>query len=213
MALLSMTSQRLMVGLQLLLSPLGSNVVTRAACCSIGIGLPVYSTFKAIENKDQNEQQKWLVYWAVYGSFSVVEVFADKILSSTFLSYPLLKLWIPLYYHVKFAFLVWLQLPTANGAKQLYEGYLRPFLSRHRVNLDQLTEFVNCRITSFVIAHQGEIQFARELFMKSLKSANQMIGDIIRPAGGQSRGAFQGPSRRIQDSEPDNNNDQSSDAN
>lgn len=32
--------------------------------CSVGIVLPVYSTFKAIEKKDQNEQQKWLLYWA-----------------------------------------------------------------------------------------------------------------------------------------------------
>ncbi|OVA04545.1 TB2/DP1/HVA22-related protein [Macleaya cordata] len=69
------------VGLRLLLSPLGSNVVVRTACCSVGIALPVYNTFKAIENKDQNEQQKWLLYWAAYGSFSLAEVFSDKILS------------------------------------------------------------------------------------------------------------------------------------
>ncbi|KAL0739530.1 hypothetical protein Bca4012_015740 [Brassica carinata] len=91
------------VGLRVLFSPLGSNIVLRTACCSVGIGLPVYSTFKAIENRDQNEQHKWLVYWAAYGSFSLVEVFTDKLIS-----------WFPLYYHVKFAFLVWLQLPTVD---------------------------------------------------------------------------------------------------
>ena len=32
--------------------------------CSIGIVLPVYKTFKAIEKKDQDEQQRWLLYWA-----------------------------------------------------------------------------------------------------------------------------------------------------
>ncbi|KAK1317769.1 HVA22-like protein k [Acorus calamus] len=52
------------VGLRLLLSPLSSNVVIRTACCSVGIAYPVYSTFKAIENKDQSEQQRWLLYWA-----------------------------------------------------------------------------------------------------------------------------------------------------
>jgi len=103
------------VGLRVLLSPLGSNVVLRTACCSIGIGLPVYSTFKAIESRDQNEQQKWLIYWAAYGSFSLVEVFTDKLIS-----------WFPMYYHVKFAFLVWLQLPTIEGAKQIYSNHLRP---------------------------------------------------------------------------------------
>ena len=52
-----------------------------SSSCSVGIGLPVYSTFKAIENRDQNEQHKWLTYWAAYGSFSLVEVFTDKLIS------------------------------------------------------------------------------------------------------------------------------------
>ncbi|KAG4911654.1 hypothetical protein JHK82_052257 [Glycine max] len=38
-----------------------------------------------------------------YGSFSAAEMFAEKLFS-----------WIPLYYHMKFAFLVWLQLPTLD---------------------------------------------------------------------------------------------------
>ncbi|XP_027112310.1 HVA22-like protein k isoform X2 [Coffea arabica] len=92
------------VGLRLLLCPLGSNVVTRTACCSVGMVLPVYSTFKAIETRDQNEQQKWLLYWAAYGSFSIVEMFTDKFLY-----------WFPLYYQMKFAFLVWLQLPSVEA--------------------------------------------------------------------------------------------------
>ncbi|XP_048335039.2 HVA22-like protein k isoform X2 [Ziziphus jujuba] len=92
------------VGLRLLLCPLGSNIVVRTACCSVGIVLPVYSTCKAIERKDHDDQQKWLLYWAAYGSFSLVEVFSDKFIS-----------WFPLYYHLKFAFLVWLQLPSVDA--------------------------------------------------------------------------------------------------
>ncbi|XP_065874590.1 HVA22-like protein k isoform X4 [Euphorbia lathyris] len=103
------------VGLRLLLSPLGSNIVVRTACCTVGVVLPVYSTFKAIEGKNQNEQQKWLIYWAAYGSLSLVEVFADKLLS-----------WVPMYYHVKFAFLVWLQLPSA---------YIR-IVSKHQAEIE-----------------------------------------------------------------------------
>ncbi|CAM8929530.1 unnamed protein product [Rhodiola kirilowii] len=169
------------VGLRVLLSPLGSNVVTRAACCSIGIGLPVYSTFKAIEKKDQNEQQKWLVYWAAYGSFSLVEVFTDKILS-----------WFPLYYHAKFAFLVWLQLPTVEGSRLLYNKYLCPFFLRHEARLDNITGIIYSEIVKFVIAHQGDIQFAKKLFRKMLSSVN----GVIHPAKKQSRGAIEGPSTR-----------------
>ncbi|KAI3695549.1 hypothetical protein L1987_78546 [Smallanthus sonchifolius] len=52
------------VGLQLLLCPLGSNIVLKTACCSVGVIVPVYSTFKAIETNNRTDQQKWLLYWA-----------------------------------------------------------------------------------------------------------------------------------------------------
>ncbi|XP_057777955.1 HVA22-like protein k isoform X2 [Salvia miltiorrhiza] len=70
----------LQVRLRLLLCPFGSNIVVRTACCSVGVVLPVYSTFKAIETKDQDDQHKWLVCWAAYGSFIVAEIFTDKLL-------------------------------------------------------------------------------------------------------------------------------------
>ncbi|RVX12399.1 HVA22-like protein k [Vitis vinifera] len=55
----------------------------------------------------------------------------------------------PLYYHMKFAFLVWLQLPSTDvylgvnwlsltGAGHLYMRHLRPFLLRHQAKLDQI---------------------------------------------------------------------------
>uniref|UniRef100_A0A2P2KIE8 HVA22-like protein n=1 Tax=Rhizophora mucronata TaxID=61149 RepID=A0A2P2KIE8_RHIMU len=43
---------------------------------------------------------------------------------------------------MKFAFLVWLQLPSTNGARQLYTNHLRPFLVRHQARLDQIMEFL-----------------------------------------------------------------------
>ncbi|XP_021888879.1 HVA22-like protein k [Carica papaya] len=152
------------VGLRLLLSPLGSNIVIRTACCTVGIGLPVYSTFKAIERKDPKEQQKWLIYWAAYGSFSLVEVFADKFLH-----------WVPLYYHLKFAFLVWLQLPTIDGAKHLYDLHLRPFLSRHQARLDLLTGLAYGEMVKLIDAHQSEFQFARTLIVKITGSVDQIL--------------------------------------
>uniref|UniRef100_A0A453B9M8 HVA22-like protein n=1 Tax=Aegilops tauschii subsp. strangulata TaxID=200361 RepID=A0A453B9M8_AEGTS len=73
------------VGLRLLLAPLSSNIVIRTASCAVGIGLPVYSTYRAIEKKDQDEKERLLLYWAAYGSFSIVESFADKLVSRVFL--------------------------------------------------------------------------------------------------------------------------------
>ncbi|KAJ0607996.1 hypothetical protein HanPSC8_Chr03g0106661 [Helianthus annuus] len=159
------------VGLKLLLVPLDSNIVIRTACCSVGIALPVYSTFKAIETKDPNEQQKWLLYWAVYGSFSVVEVFADKFIS-----------WSPLYYHMKLAFLVWLQLPTTNGAKQLYMNHLRPFFMRHQARLDHITGWFYSEAGKFISAHEAEFQFLKTVMMKILTSVKHLVNGSNQPA-------------------------------
>jgi receptor expression-enhancing protein 5/6 len=117
------------VGLRLLLSPATSHVIVRTACTVVGIGFPVYSTHKAIERKSPAEQERWLVYWAVYGCFSVAEVFSDQLLS-----------WCPFYYHVKFVFLVWLQLPSSSGSQQLYISLLRPILLKHQAKLDRIVD-------------------------------------------------------------------------
>ncbi|KAI5314291.1 hypothetical protein PRUPE_8G101900 [Prunus persica] len=178
------------VGLRVLLCPLGSNVLVRTACCSVGIALPVYSTFKAIENKDQAEQQRWLLYWAAYGSFSIAEVFSDKILS-----------WFPLYYHVKFAFLVWLQLPSSNGAKHLYTSLLRPFFLRHQARLDQAVDFIYGQMSKFISSHQGDLQFARVLFMKVLAAASGVVKGVVPHGQRQASPAIEDPAKQTQDSE------------
>lgn len=48
--------------------------------------LPV-CRIKAIESTDKDDDTKWLIYWVVYGVFSVAEFFADIFLS-----------WFPFYY-------------------------------------------------------------------------------------------------------------------
>lgn len=172
----------------MLLSPLGSNVVVRTACCSVGIVLPVYSTFKAIEGRDADEQHKWLVYWAAYGSFSIVEMFTDKFIY-----------WFPLYYHMKFAFLVWLQLPTVDGAKQLYANHLRPFLLKHQGRLDKVVDLLYGEMSKLISNHQVEIQFVRAIVMKMLTSANQLARDTTHPPRVHVAGTIEGPTQQLVD--------------
>ncbi|KAG9443048.1 hypothetical protein H6P81_018902 [Aristolochia fimbriata] len=160
----------LQVGLRLLLLPLGSNIVMRTACCAVGTVLPVYSTFNAIESKDQKEQDRWLLYWAVYGSFSVVEIFSDKILS-----------WCPFYYYFKFAFLVWLQFPSGEGSRRLYGRHLRPFLLKHQARLDRCVNFTSSEVARFVSVHQAEIQFIKMMLARLSTSVNQGMKDVKQP--------------------------------
>uniref|UniRef100_A0A7N0T851 HVA22-like protein n=1 Tax=Kalanchoe fedtschenkoi TaxID=63787 RepID=A0A7N0T851_KALFE len=171
------------VGLRLLLSPLGSlsplssNIVIRASCCSVGIALPVYSTYKAIESKDHDEQKRWLIYWAAFGSFTLVEVFTDKLIS-----------WCPMYYHVKFAFLVWLLLPSTEGAKQLYMNHLRPFFQKHQARADQITGMAYSELAKLVSKHQTVVHFARTHAGTVISSVQQLMrGEISAPAPGLRR--------------------------
>ncbi|EXB80593.1 hypothetical protein L484_009047 [Morus notabilis] len=149
------------VGLRLLLSPLGSNVIVRTACCSVGIVLPVYSTFKAIEKKDNSEQQRWLIYWAAYGSFSLVEVFSDNLIS---------------WYDSELHSLN--HGPCSHrdkGAKQLYMSHLRPFFLRHQSRIDQFLGVAYREMVKLFSSHREEIQYARAVLLKIMGSADQLL--------------------------------------
>ncbi|CAL5333636.1 unnamed protein product [Camellia sinensis] len=124
---------------------------------------------KQLRQKTKMSNKDGLFTGQSFGSFSIAEVFTDKIISwyatsensfSGFIRFPL-------YYHMKFAFLVWLQLPSTDGAK----------------------------LTS---AHQAEIQFAKTLVMKILVSANQMASDIFHPVQRQANSAIEGPTTQVQ---------------
>ena len=66
----------------------------------LNIIYPLYSSIKCLENsklKNQNNQNnnKWLIYWIVYLSFNLLEFICDRILY-----------WIPFYYPIKFFFAI-----------------------------------------------------------------------------------------------------------
>ncbi|KAJ7553551.1 hypothetical protein O6H91_06G103200 [Diphasiastrum complanatum] len=157
------------VGLRLLLSPTSSNIVLRSACVIVGVGFPVYSTFKAIETKELQAQEQWLVYWAVYGCFCVAENFSDKLLS-----------WIPFYYHVKLVFLIWLQLPNNYGARQLFSQYLRPVLVKHQDWLDRIVDRFRNDMNSFILAHRKELETIVQTVRKVIVGAYQATEDMIQ---------------------------------
>ncbi|KAH9555025.1 hypothetical protein CY35_08G093700 [Sphagnum magellanicum] len=157
------------VGLRLLLSPSASQVAVRAACTLFGIGFPIYSTHKAIAYKNLAEQEQWLFYWAVYGCFTATEVVFDKLFS-----------WFPFYYHIKFVFLVWLQLPSQFGAHYLYTNLLRPVLLKHQRSLDRVVDGTRNEMSKFILSHQQEAQFVKRIVQKLLISVYQAARDAMQ---------------------------------
>ncbi|KAF0701106.1 Aste57867_8403 [Aphanomyces stellatus] len=94
-------------------------------CNLVGFVYPAYESFKAIESDDSNDDSQWLTYWVVYSIFQIVEVFVD------FLLY-----FIPFYYAFKLGFLVWLFLPSTQGATFLFTHFIQPFLKAHESTID-----------------------------------------------------------------------------
>ena len=83
----------------------------------LGFIYPAYASFKAIDSADPNDDTQWLTYWVVFACFSIVESALTFVVS-----------WIPFYFFVKLAFLVWLYHPSTLGAVVVYGQVVRPFV-------------------------------------------------------------------------------------
>lgn len=157
------------VAIRLLFSPLGSNILARSACVVGGLVFPVYSSFKAIELNDKLEQEHWLLYWTAYGCFNAVENLSDKLLY-----------WLPGYYHVKLVFLIWLQLPLSNGARNIVMNYLRPLLLKYQAVLDSIVNGTRSDLNSFLVAHLKELKLIKMVMRKLTHYVFTAARDIWR---------------------------------
>jgi len=87
----------------------------------VGFAYPAFASLHALEGTwDTQQQQFWLTYWIVFGALNVIEYFA------CYLSY------IPLYFVLRFAFLVWLIAPQTQGAAIIYNKGLQRLLQRKK---------------------------------------------------------------------------------
>lgn len=95
----------------------------------IGNVYPAYATYKAVAQQQQPLQRKWVTYWIVYTLFSVVESLGEGVLS-----------WLPLYFEVKLLLILWLVLPSFDGASIMYSKLIVPFFTRYEQNIDEVVE-------------------------------------------------------------------------
>uniref|UniRef100_A0A4W6FIC5 Receptor expression-enhancing protein n=1 Tax=Lates calcarifer TaxID=8187 RepID=A0A4W6FIC5_LATCA len=87
---------------------------------------PAYSSYKAVKSKDVREYVKWMMYWIIFALFTTVEVFTDMFLC-----------WLPFYYELKIAFVVWLLSPYTKGSSVLYRKFVHPTLSSKEKDIDE----------------------------------------------------------------------------
>merc|ERR1712002_279839 len=89
---------------------------------------PAYKSIKALESNDKDDDSKWLTYWVVYGFFSVMEFFADIILS-----------WFPFYFIAKTTLFVWCMAPIkSNGSQFIYSHVILPWFLKNESRIEEV---------------------------------------------------------------------------
>ncbi|XP_056281493.1 receptor expression-enhancing protein 1 isoform X2 [Pseudoliparis swirei] len=101
-------------------------IISRLVVIVFGTLYPAYSSYKAVKSKDVKEYVKWMMYWIIFALFTAVEVFTDIFLC-----------WIPFYYELKIAFMVWLLSPYTKGSSVLYRKFVHPTLSSKEKEIDE----------------------------------------------------------------------------
>ncbi|KAM4542420.1 receptor expression-enhancing protein 1 isoform 2-T2 [Odontesthes bonariensis] len=106
-------------------SAMVSWIISRLVVLVFGTLYPAYSSYKAVKSKDVKEYVKWMMYWIIFALFTAVEVFTDLFLC-----------WLPFYYELKIAFVVWLLSPYTKGSSVLYRKFVHPTLSSKEKDID-----------------------------------------------------------------------------
>ena len=106
------------VGLLILMSLQGWTILVT----TVTVLYPAVHSIRAIESDDGGDDDKiWLTYWMVFGSFTVVETFFG------FIFY-----FIPYWDWIRLGLFIWLLLPNFNGAKTLYDGFIRQLIANNK---------------------------------------------------------------------------------
>ncbi|MGH0143017.1 UNVERIFIED_CONTAM: hypothetical protein FKN15_024566 [Acipenser sinensis] len=87
---------------------------------------PAYSSYKAVKSKDVKDYVKWMMYWIIFALFTTAETITDIFLC-----------WIPFYYELKIAFVVWLLSPYTKGSSVLYRKFVHPTLTSKEKEIDE----------------------------------------------------------------------------
>lgn len=81
---------------------------------------PLYASVIAIESPSKVDDEQWLAYWILYSILTLLEMLFQPVLE-----------WIPIWYDIKLAFVVWLVLPQFRGAAFIYRKFVRDQIRKY----------------------------------------------------------------------------------
>jgi len=88
----------------------------------VGWALPAYLSYRAIESPGHEDDIQWLTYWTVFGFFTFLESVALRVV----------LYYVPYYFPIKTAFILWLQLPNTKGAQIFHHSVMKPIVTKIR---------------------------------------------------------------------------------
>lgn len=88
----------------------------------VGWAFPAFLSMRALETPGHEDDIQWLTYWSVFGFFAFIESFALRIVLH----------YVPWYFPIKTAFIIWLQLPATRGAHIFYHSVFRPVVNNFK---------------------------------------------------------------------------------
>ena len=91
----------------------------------VGTLYPAFWTIKSIEKDDLPSQKHWLIYWAVFGFFVLIDMFS-----------PIIAKFIPFYLVLKILFLIWMFMPGTNGHRIFYEFVVKRIFRKYEEDID-----------------------------------------------------------------------------
>lgn len=165
----------------------------------VGIAIPAYQSHKALKmNEEVVAAQKastwlskkevpklqpsqklstWTTYWTVYACFTVVEIFADRIVW-----------WFPLYYELKLVSLVALQYPIPfvtdePGAAIIYQNVVKPFLGKNEPLIDSTIDYGKQQLLTYSTFGLDVSKYIVDnLTAKNIKSLPAQAIDLLTKA-------------------------------
>ncbi|KAI0203634.1 TB2/DP1, HVA22 family-domain-containing protein [Astrocystis sublimbata] len=96
---------------------------------------PLFASYKALKTSDPAQLTPWLMYWSVLSCALLAESWTEFIL-----------VWIPFYSWIRLGFLLWLVLPSTQGARVLYETYLHPYLEDNELAIEDFIASAHDRL-------------------------------------------------------------------
>eukprot|EP00761_Pharyngomonas_kirbyi_P014406 gb/GECH01014436.1/.p1 GENE.gb/GECH01014436.1/~~gb/GECH01014436.1/.p1 ORF type:complete len:177 (+),score=20.85 gb/GECH01014436.1/:1-531(+) len=136
------------------------HVICVSGCYMAGYAWPAYRSaklfYKHTEANDiisiEKKHKKWCTYWIITVFLMLLEILGAS--------------GIPLWYEMKFCFIIWLQNPKSKGSLIVYDRFIAPKLREEESNIDQNLENVKDRVRkSFVVyADQARIYFTQLMF-------------------------------------------------